>query len=320
MTISRSTVIAAYRAILGREPESEAAIESHLAAADLEALLRELIHSEECRSHRSAKHSVKPLSWPVNIVEIDVSSDDIRRIHEHIRTTWTRLGENEPHWSVLTHPDFRSDAIGHNMDEFYETGRDAVEVLEAFLRRSGLRLRSEWTCFELGCGVGRVTAWLAPHVNRVIAADISASHLALAERALSSRGIANVEFVHLQSPTAMGELADFDVFVSLIVLQHNPPPIIARMLRTIFNRLRPGGLAYFQVPTYDLGYSFRAKSYLSQMEPARGMEMHVLPQRNVFEIAQTCNCRVIEVREDDWTGNATGISNTFLVQKLRSER
>jgi len=47
MALSRESVVWGYRFILGREPESEAAIAAHMPAADLDALRRALLASEE---------------------------------------------------------------------------------------------------------------------------------------------------------------------------------------------------------------------------------------------------------------------------------
>jgi hypothetical protein len=46
------------------------------------------------------------------------------------------------------------------------------------------------------------------------------------------------------------------------------------------------------------------------------MEMHVLPQSRVFEIAQRAGGRVLEVIDDTWTGlRVKEVSNTFVIQK-----
>lgn len=106
------------------------------------------------------------------------------------------------------------------------------------------------------------------------------------------------------------------MFFSMIVLQHNPPPLIAYILMQVLTNLAPGGLALFQVPTYQLGYSFRVEDYLNQPigeEPE--IEMHVLPQGEILKIVYATGCRLVEIREDGFTGDPEGVSNTFFVQK-----
>src|SRR5271169_236009 len=50
--------------------------------------------------------------------------------------------------------------------------------------------------------------------------------------------------------SSLARLTNVDLFFSIIVLQHNPPPVILGILDAAFAGLRPGGLAFFQVPTY----------------------------------------------------------------------
>src|ERR1051326_2112092 len=313
MPVTRSEVEAAYRAILGRDPENEKAIEFHSRAPSVEDLLRRFLSSEEFAKRR--KPVAQPLDWPPMEVETEVAPDQLRRMHEHVGAVWTKLGQNEPYWSVLTNPDFQAKSMAGNESRFYESGRHSVHLFEAFANRAGLRLNREWTCFELGCGVGRITGWLAPRFSKVIAADISMSPLVIAKEALAKRGITNVDLLHLQKPEAFQQIPSFDVFFSLIVLQHNPPPIMALILKAMLGSLNPGGIAFFQLPTYRKGYSFRVDRYLSSRGESSRMEMHVLPQQCVFEIIEESHCKVLEVREDGWTGMETGISNTFLVRK-----
>lgn len=313
MPVSRSEIVAAYRAILGRDPENEKAVEAHLTAPSLEVLLGRFLSCDELAKRR--KPAAQPLNWQPIEVEAEVAPKQLRRMHERVGATWTKLGQDEPYWSVLTNPDFESRSLAGNRSRFYESGRHSMQLFEAFANRSGLELRPEQTCFELGCGVGRITAWLSPRFSRVIAADISASHLVIAKEALAERGIINVELLHLQKPEALQQIPHFDIFISLIVLQHNPPPIMAFILKAVLGALNPGGIAFFQLPTYREGYSFHVDEYLSRRGQLAQMEMHVLPQNRVFEIMRAADCRVLEVREDGWTGIGNGISNTFLARK-----
>jgi 2-polyprenyl-3-methyl-5-hydroxy-6-metoxy-1,4-benzoquinol methylase len=257
-----------------------------------------------------------PLNWPPIEVDLSTNADELQAMYDHVDLTWSQLGSVEPYWSVLTHPSFRTEVFARYKEEFFESGKSNLEDFLAFTQRSGIHLPRERTCFELGCGVGRLTAWLSTVFSRVIAADISAGHLEIAETVLAERGVRNVSLLHLGKLDDVEKVGSFDVFFSVIVLQHNPPPIMSYMLRTLLRQLNPGGMGYFQIPTYSKGYTFRVKDYLSaQIKSERHMEEHVLPQKNVIEIIYDCNCKLLEVREDAWTGDINGVSNTFLVQK-----
>ncbi|HJT97018.1 MAG TPA: class I SAM-dependent methyltransferase, partial [Rhodanobacteraceae bacterium] len=238
----------------------------------------------------------------------------------HIARTWTRLGDTEPHYSVVTDEKFKAGRIDANLDAFHAGGQHSIARLDAALARSGIALANDATCFELGCGVGRLTAWLARRCAKVVATDISESHLALARRHVAEQGLDNVELQRLPSVDAIGLLPPFDLFFSVIVLQHNPPPVIAAILERTFARLRPGGLAYFQVPTYREGYVFRLGDYLRDEYDKGTMEMHVLPQRDVLRIAARHGLELLEVIEDPYTGMRRGeVSNTFLLRKTKGE-
>ena len=104
----------------------------------------------------------------------------------------------------------------------------------------------------------------------------------------------------------------------MIVLQHNPPPIIRLIVGEFLRALKPGGVAFFQVPTYRAGYRFSLEAYLRN-EAARHemMEMHVLPQRVIFDVARQEGGQVLEVIEDGMTGmRSKEVSNTFLIRKV----
>lgn len=41
----------------------------------------------------------------------------------HVEKCWRKLGETEPHWSVLTDPAYAADRIGDTERDFFDTGR-----------------------------------------------------------------------------------------------------------------------------------------------------------------------------------------------------
>jgi SAM-dependent methyltransferase len=168
---------------------------------------------------------------------------------------------------------------------------------------------------DFGCGVGRLTAALSPHFAEVIGVDVSASHLELGRDVLAKRGIANVSWRLLEKIGDIPELPTVDLVVSLIVLQHNPPPVMRALLEGLLGRLAPRGAAVIQIPTYlPAGYTFDAHAYLEK--PSEGMEMHALPQREVFAVARAAGVNVLEVLEDLWIGYGAGSrSNTFVFRR-----
>jgi SAM-dependent methyltransferase len=248
-------------------------------------------------------------------VEVDASDEQMAQMFAHVRSTWRQLGDDEPFWSVISQEEFRGRST-EDRDAFYELGRSNVAELIDTLRRHRIDPNELATCLEFGCGVGRVTWLLAGKFAQVTGCDVSQAHLAIARSVLDERGINNVEFVQLDDPNDVSELPMVDLVYSMIVLQHNPPPVIDHQLRLLVGRLNPGGVAVIQVPTYAAGYSFSIEEYLNDVDSNRGMEMHLVPQERVFRAARDTSCDILEVFEDNWTGLLPkSASNTFVLRR-----
>jgi SAM-dependent methyltransferase len=320
--ITSEDVKAAYRLILGRDPENEEVLLKHaLEARSLDDLRRIFLCSPEFQHIAWARvpwlqSPERPLDWPPIAVETDASDAKLSLMMRHIEENWHRLGLLDPHWSVLTNEAYRASNISHSEAPFYESGKPDIDRFVRTAERCDASLTGLTHCFELGCGVGRMTVWLAELFEGVVAADISLTHLSVARQALNRWDRRNVDLVHLDSFSAFEDIPQFDVFFSFIVLQHNPPPLIAALLKAVLGKLRPGGVAYFQVPTYRLDYRFQIDEYLRKTSPTDGMEVHAIPQHILFEILRQSGCRLLECREDHWTGDYGTISNSIFAKKV----
>ncbi len=319
--INETDVIMAYRLIMGREPENQRVIEEHAGYfQDLRALRAGFMASDEFRTilgmpvARVDGVGVKPLDWPPQKVDVNVSPDMLERMVKRIEHEFLYLGSREPHWSVLTADRFKAENISAHEEEFYASGQQPLASFMAAAARCHVDLSHHQSCFELGCGLGRITMWLGRHFRQVIAGDISAAHLEHARETARRAGLTNVSFLHLNAVGHYRRLPFFDVFFSVIVLQHNPPPLMAHVLEIILGKLAPGGIAYFQIPTYLARYEFSAASYLDSTAPVGDVEVHCVPQAALFEIVERAGCRVLEIREDSALG-ADAISNTLLLRK-----
>jgi SAM-dependent methyltransferase len=247
---------------------------------------------------------------------IDTEADDadITRCIDKIKKAWTHLGLVQPYFSVLTLPQFLPGNIASSITEFWQTGDREADELESIVRRYGYEELAEKICVEFGCGVGRVTVGLARRCATVHAYDLSNTHLAHAVRRARDTNVGNIVF-HQCADNLLEMIHPCDLFYSRIVFQHNPPVIISRLIVNALKSLKPGGIALFQVPTYELGYRFRTAEWLAAEHPL-DMQMHCLPQAKIFEIAGQESCAVLEVREDGWAGPSNvRISNSFVIRK-----
>jgi SAM-dependent methyltransferase len=311
-------VSAAYRALLQREPDEEGrrTHERRLHGGDsLTEVLRGFVSSAEFGANHAAI-LVSHESLPVNSIQLGLSEEQRERIWDHVRDTWSRLGRDDPYFSVVTSEQYRlANMSPEAIDRFYESGQADIRRVEGYLSRNGRKLPRDGVCVDYGCGLGRVTLWLARRCKRVIAVDVSEAHLRIARRELAARGVNNVEFRLLRRRDDLAMLRGADLFHSVIVLQHNPPPIIADILQFALNGLNKGGAAFFQVPTYGFNYGWDFDRFMAVDLPAADMEMHVVPQSVVFELATRAGCVPIEVQPDGCAGMPYWVSNTFLFAK-----
>jgi SAM-dependent methyltransferase len=316
--VTREEAVLAYRMMLGREPESEEVIAHAISAApDVATLGRHFAASPEFgRRHGINQHAAPRFDAPPLEIETEATPEELARLTEHLARYWTRMGVDAPHWSVVTQERFRPENIGANLAEFYEGGAWDGAVLDATLARIGRRAEEFAHAVDYGCGVGRITVHLARRFAVVTGLDISAPHLELAAAAVKEGGHANVTLQRVTAADLM-PVPRCDLWFSRIVLQHDPPPIAFEVLRRTFASLAPRGVAVFQIPTWCEGYRFRIAEYLA-WRPGAEMELHVVPQRAVLELAHRSGLILREIREDNYITGEPGrvVSNTFVFEKI----
>lgn len=317
--VSRQDVIGAYRLLLGREPENEDVIRHHMKAPTLAALGEMFLSSHELMTRQTGRLGVGRLygAPPMNIA-FDGDPAALARMLAKVQGYWKEIGDSKPHWSVITNDAYLPENIASNEAAFFASGDDNVEAMRSFFERAGRNFGGVERVFELGSGVGRVTSALARRFSSVVGADVSAAHIATAREHLRNNNIGNVTFVHLDGLDALRPIRDFDLFYSTIVLQHNPPPLIERMLDIVLGNLSPGGYAFFQVTTYGLNYRFVWDEYLA--DASRTMELHPLPQERVLALFRKHGLQLIEVHEDGANGDPNWISCTFFAEKPKRDK
>jgi 2-polyprenyl-3-methyl-5-hydroxy-6-metoxy-1,4-benzoquinol methylase len=309
--ITADDVRYAYRLILGREPESKDVVQKHLKTLhSLQALRDTFLRSTEFRNTSRSRELLDVVEnayrRDTHDVEVIIKDGEVmQNLINRVVQQWRSLGETEPYWSVLTDEAFRSSNMDpRRIEGFYETGVGSAQLIDIFESRTNTVI-PKGICFELGCGVGRITHVLAKKFDSVIAADISPGNLAICRDHISKKNINNVETVLIQSPSDISTTKDFDFFFSLIVLQHNPPPIQKKLLDFSLSRIRSGGFCLFQTPdnfktSNNSNYSFSASRFLS--DTVETMDMHCLPKPAVLDILASHGMKLLDVTPDGWIG------------------
>ncbi len=318
--IDEKLVVAAYRAILKREPENKEVVRMAVRGhSSPEQLIQAFLGSTEYLQGLDTAVIERrfPLdAEPEQEIDHEASSTDLAKLLARVHQSWHFLGEADPYYSVLTWERFRNSRDSIAKEEFLATGKGDVERLKSWLLRNEVGMNPDWTCLEYGCGTGRDTFHLSRAFKHIFSYDISEPHLRLArENCSQALSEARITFGRITDLSALDNLPNVDLVFSVIVLQHNPPPIIGLILRKLLEKLRPNGVAYFQIPTAGRGYSFRMQEYLKERVDKPRMETHVLPQRHVFRIIEGCGCQLLEVQPDNLLGSLEYISTTFLVRK-----
>ncbi|WP_112661769.1 class I SAM-dependent methyltransferase [Microvirga flavescens] len=318
--IGRDEVVSAYRLLLGREPENEDVVKGWMQAENLETLRQEFMSGKEFRSklelgqfHANVVRVGRHLYGPGMKLDLDILPAQRDQMLAEVAATWGQFGETEPHWSVVTDEKFKQEHIQESEDEFYATAVLELRMIRTYFERNGEDIGAIKTVLELGCGVGRVTSQLAAAFPEVIGADVSAAHLAIAQRYFEKKGLGNARFVRLAHVDDVEKLPGFDLFYSAIALQHSPPPIIDALLERVMAKANPGGYLLFQIPTYREGYAFNFADYSKNTH--RDMEMHLLPQRRVYELMRKYNFNLIEVQEDNMPNDTAFASHTFFARR-----
>lgn len=98
-------------------------------------------------------------------------------------------------------------------------------------------LDRDWVVGDLGCGTGRISATLAPFVERVIAVDGSTAMLEAARQRLA--GLDNVEIRSGDLERLPIEEGRLDAATLVLALHHQPEP--GRVLAEVRRVLAPGG-------------------------------------------------------------------------------
>lgn len=162
----------------------------------------------------------------------------VRRIYVSIFSSyereWNLLGRNE------------NKAIKHilNVEDratFDLRGEQFANELKRLIEPNSVVL-------NLGCGIGRVEKFLAPHCKEIHGVDVSGKMLKLAKRNVIYENV----YFHKNSGRDLSAFPDqsFDFVFSVAVLQHIEKEDAVFYLMEIYRVLKENGKAYLQFPNF----------------------------------------------------------------------
>jgi SAM-dependent methyltransferase len=158
--------------------------------------------------------------------------------------TWRHFGEHDPYFGVLSHPEFRRDALNaESRTTFFESG---AATLAHWLAETEAALGpvARGAALDFGCGVGRLSLPLAGRFASVAAVDVSPGMLRELEANRAAAGRTNI--------TALASLDavpsdSIDFAFSQLVLQHIERRRGYALIQEVFRTLRPGGVMCLEI-------------------------------------------------------------------------
>lgn len=131
-------------------------------------------------------------------------------------------------------------------DEFEDSGRRDAELLRRFIA-PGSRV------LDVGCGMGRVMTYLAPHCDEVVGVDVSNRMLGRARKRLA--GVPNTRLQRVGGRD-LRPLPDnhFDFAFAFQVFHHLEREDTLRYLVELHRVLKPGGRVYLQFLNLEIDH------------------------------------------------------------------
>lgn len=290
-----------YREALGIEP-SETFITTQKnylkTGKDLHQLIESIFRSQALKNHRIRKvqqESVAIYYMPNLIVSPNILEELFNTTAYYWRNQASK--ESEIYYSVVSSETNRKVLSANERRAFFQTGNNFVDFCLTVLEKHLEKPLKDIIALDFGCGVGRLSINAAHHFLKLFSVDFSRAHLAELSKNIQDFFPQHKDIVfpvEVQSLADIENLPYVDFMFSLIVLQHNTPPVMAYLVKNLLSKLLKGGVAALQVPLYIPYYEFDCRKYLTNSNSGKRMEMHILPKQNMQEIARQVGCEIVD--------------------------
>ena len=312
MFVTHKNVRLAYLLILGREAENSLVIDDKRRRFHKLAELRqEFISSYEFRlRHRAA---LTPEYSEENAIEV-APVQTVKKYFDDLKDEWSRLGNMNPYWSVLSSDEYNGKLNGEKLQQFYSSGESTVSHFLKVCEFNRISIPDEPKIIELGCGVGRITKSLASISNSILAVDVSPGNLDIARSI--NYGACEVNFLLLDSIDRLNEInGEFNIFFTVITLQHNPPSVQLAILKKIFSLFTiSGSILYFQTVTH---ITERGRQTLKSFSGEHmQFNTYSIPMNEVLKCINEANLEIFDLYRDDFQLDPDFHSYSFFVRHL----
>ena len=166
--------------------------------------------------------------------------------HSFLNRRYSRI------WNYLARQDSMKAilSVADSESEFAQSGKRDADWLKD-------RIPPNSVVLNIGCGIGRVESFFAPHCKEMHSVDISREMLQQATARLAS--FPNVFLQRLEN-ISLSPFPDhkFDAVFSLLVLQHMDNEDAYRYLLEMNRVLKPGGICIVQFPNLEADKYFDA--------------------------------------------------------------
>ncbi|MEO8487870.1 MAG: class I SAM-dependent methyltransferase [Betaproteobacteria bacterium] len=171
------------------------------------------------------------------------------------------MAEDDPYWGVLSQDEYRNAAMDpERFAQFMATGERFVADVFGLVGKTLDKDFAPRRVLDVGCGVGRLLIPMARLVKEAVGVDVAPRMLELARKHVQAAGLDNVTLVAGDDELSAAE-GEFDFVNSFIVLQHVPPQRGYRLIQSMIDKARKGGVVSVQV-TYA-----KARSFLQHEAP-----------------------------------------------------
>ena len=137
----------------------------------------------------------------------------------------------------LVEKQFGPNAAAYATSQVHAKGESIARLVEI------VKPRRHWHVLDVATGAGHTGLAFAPHVERVVASDMTAEMLDQAAKLAAGRGLANVETVIAVADALPFADASFDLAVCRLAAHHFPEP--QKFFAEAARVLRPGGTLGF---------------------------------------------------------------------------